>query len=55
MSRQKELEDLFERRVFQIVKIEKILMGTRIFACRFVDTIKLDITEKTFEKPRLVV
>ena len=54
-SRQKELNGLLEKGVFEIIKTEDIPAGARIFGSRFVDQIKNEGTEKAFEKSRLVV
>jgi hypothetical protein len=53
--RQKEINDLIEKDVFQSVRIDDVSFDVRIFNSRFVDEIKhLDI-DKAFEKSRLVV
>jgi hypothetical protein len=53
--RQKEINDLIEKDVFQSVRIDDVSFDVRIFNFRFVDEIKhLDI-DKTFEKSRLVM
>ncbi len=53
--RQKEINDLIEKDVFQSVKTDDVSLDVRIFNSRFVDEIKhLDI-DKAFEKSRLVV
>ena len=54
-SRQKELNGLLEKGVFEIVNIEHVPAGTRIFNSRFVDEIKDQGTASAFEKSRLVV
>lgn len=54
-SRKKEIMGLLEKGVFEIVDIEDIPQGTRIFNSRFVDEIKNSGTHKAFEKSRLVV
>jgi hypothetical protein len=53
--RQKKINDLIEKDVFQSVKTDDVSLDVRIFNSRFVDEIKhLDI-DKAFEKSRLVV
>jgi hypothetical protein len=53
--RQKEINDLIEKDVFQSVRTDDVSLDVRIFNSRFVDEIKhLDI-DKAFEKSRLVV
>jgi hypothetical protein len=54
-SRQKELNDLIEKGVFEIVRTTDVPKGSRIFNSRFVDLIKHIGTDKAFEKSRLVV
>lgn len=53
-SRNQEIKGLLEKGVFQIVNIDDIEPGTRIFTCRFVDEIKYK-EGKPYEKSRLVV
>jgi hypothetical protein len=54
-SRQKKINDLIEKDVFQSVRTDDVSLDVRIFNSRFVDEIKhLDI-DKAFEKSRLVV
>lgn len=54
-SRQKEINGLLEKGVFEKVNPTEIPPGTRIFKSRFVDEIKNPGTEKATEKSRLVV
>ena len=54
-SRQKEVDGLMERNVFQIINKRDIPPNTRVFNLRFVDEVKNAGTEKAFEKSRLVV
>lgn len=54
-SRQKELNGLLEKGVFEIVNITDIPEGSRIFNSRFVDELKNIGTAEAFEKSRLVV
>jgi hypothetical protein len=53
--RQKELNGLLERGVFEVVDLADVPPGTCIFYSRFVDEIKNPGTDKAFEKSRLVV
>ncbi|KAI9044044.1 uncharacterized protein KD926_001866 [Aspergillus affinis] len=55
VSRQKEVNGLLEKGVFEFLKSEDILPGTRLFNSRFVDEIKNKGTERAFEKSRLVI
>jgi len=52
-SRQKELDDLLQKGVFQVVS--EVPKGARLFGSRFVDEIKNWGTDKAFEKSRLVI
>jgi hypothetical protein len=53
--RQKEINDLIEKDVFQSVKTVDVSFDVRIFNSRFVDKIKHFDIDKTFEKSRFVV
>jgi PHP family Zn ribbon phosphoesterase len=54
-SRRKKINDLLEKRVFELITINVVLRDVRIFNFKFVDEIKhLDTTE-TYEKSRLVI
>ncbi len=53
--RQKEINGLIEKGVFQPVRTDDVSFGVRIFNFRFVDEIKHLDTDKAFEKSRLVV
>jgi hypothetical protein len=53
--RQKEINDLIEKDVFQSVRTDDVSLDVRIFNSRFVDEIKHLDTDKAFEKSRLVV
>jgi hypothetical protein len=54
-SRQKELNGLLEKGVFEICNLSDIPQGVRLFNSRFVDEVKFLGTSKAFEKSRLVV
>ena len=54
-SKQKEIEGLLEKGVFEVVLIDKVPQGTKIFNSRFVDEVKNAGTAAAFEKSRLVV
>jgi hypothetical protein len=54
-SRHKEINRLLEKGVFQLVNINTVLQGTRIFNSWFVDKVKHKGTDYAFEKSRLVV
>ena len=54
-SRQKEVNGLIDKGVFQLVHKIDIPHGIRIFNSRFVDEIKNKGTDQAFEKSRLVV
>jgi hypothetical protein len=54
-SRQKEINGLLEMGVFEIINVNDVPPGTRIFGSRFVDEVKNIGTEKAFEKSRLVI
>jgi hypothetical protein len=53
-SRRKEINGLLEKGVFEIVHIDDVPEGTRIFNSRFVDEIKNKGTNTAYEKSRLV-
>ena len=54
-SRQKEINGLLEKGVFEVVSISEVPKNIRIFNSRFVDEIKNIGTANAFEKSRLVV
>ncbi|EED12764.1 hypothetical protein TSTA_052850 [Talaromyces stipitatus ATCC 10500] len=54
-SQEKEINGLLENGVFEVIKVDDIPKGTRIFNSRFVNEIKNQGTDKAFEKSRLVV
>ena len=54
-SRQKEINGLLEKGVFEVIDITTIPQGKRVFNSRFVDEIKNKGTDLAFEKSRLVV
>jgi hypothetical protein len=54
-SRRKEINDLLERRVFELIIIENVSRDVRIFNFRFVDEIKHSGTSNAYEKFRLVI
>ncbi len=54
-SRRKEINDLLEKRVFELITIDVVLRDVRIYNFRFVDEIKHVETIETYEKSRLVV
>jgi hypothetical protein len=54
-SRQKEINGLLEKGVFEVIPATDVPQGIRLFNSRFVDDIKYAGTEKAFEKSRLVV
>ena len=49
--KEKELDRLIKRGVFEFTKTIDIPVGARIFNSRFVDEIKLEGTLKAYEKP----
>jgi hypothetical protein len=53
--RQKEINDLIEKDVFQSVKIDDVSLDVRIFNSRFVNEIKHFDIDKAFEKSRFVM
>ena len=54
-SRQKEIDGLLEKGVFELVNLSDVPKGLRIFNSRFVDKIKHPGTDQAYEKSRLVV
>jgi hypothetical protein len=53
--RQKEINNLLKRQVFEIIIISKVLKNVRIFDFRFVDEIKHSDTSQAYEKFRLMI
>jgi hypothetical protein len=53
--RQKEINDLIEKDVFQSIRTDDVSLDVRIFNFRFVDEIKHFDIDKAFEKSRLVM
>lgn len=54
-SRQKEINGLLEKGVFELASERDVPPGTRVFNARFVDEIRNEGTEQAYEKSRLVV
>jgi hypothetical protein len=54
-SRRKEINDLLQRRVFELIIIETVSRDVQIFNFRFVDEIKHSSTSDAYEKFRLVI
>jgi hypothetical protein len=54
-SRRKEINDLLERRVFELIIIENVSRDIPIFDFRFVNEIKYSDTSDAYEKSRLVI
>ncbi len=54
-SRRKEVIDLLEKRVFELIIIDAVLRDVRIFNFRFVDEIKHSDIADVYEKSRLVI
>ncbi len=54
-SRRKEIIDLLEKRVFELIIIDIVLKNVRIFNFRFVDEIKHSDIADVYEKSRLVI
>ncbi len=54
-SRRKEINDLLEKRVFELITINVVRRDVRIFNSRFVDEIKHSRTTDVYEKSRLVI
>ena len=54
-SRLKELNGLLEKGIFEIIYIDDLFIGARVFENRFINQIKNEEIEKTFEKSRLVI
>lgn len=54
-SRQKELDGLLSRGVFEFVDIKEVPENNRLFNSRLVDNVKFQGTPKAFEKSRLVI
>ena len=53
--RLKELNELLEKRVFEIIYIDDLFIKTRVFESRFINQMKNEGTEKAFEKSRLIM
>ncbi len=54
-SRRKEINDLLEKRVFELITINAVSQDVRIFNFRFVDEIKHSDIADVYEKSRLVI
>ena len=54
-SRLKKLNGLLEKRVFEIIYIDNLFIKARVFENRFVNQMKNEEIEKTFEKSRFVI
>ncbi len=54
-SRRKEIIDLLEKRVFELIIIDAVLRDVRIFNFRFVDEIKHSDISDVYEKFRLMI
>ncbi len=54
-SRRKEIIDLLEKRVFELIIIDAVLKNVRIFNFRFIDEIKHSSIADVYEKFRLVI
>jgi hypothetical protein len=54
-SRRKEINDLLEKRVFELIIIDAVFRDVRIFNFRFVDEIKHSNISDVYEKFRLVI
>jgi hypothetical protein len=54
-SRRKEIIDLLEKRVFELIIIDTVLKNVRIFNFRFVDEIKHSSIADVYEKSRLMI
>ena len=53
--RLKKLNELFEKRIFEIIYIDNLLIEARVFESRFVNQMKNEEIEKAFEKSRLII
>ena len=53
--RLKELNELLEKEIFEIIYIDDLFTEARVFENRFVNQIKNEGTEKAFEKSRFVI
>ena len=54
-SRLKKLNELLEKRVFEIIYIDDFFTKARVFESRFVNQMKNEGIEKTFEKLRFII
>ncbi len=54
-SRRKEINDLVEEKIFEMIIISEVFEDVRIFNFRFVDEIKHSSISQTYEKFRLVI
>ena len=54
-SRLKKLNELLEKKVFEIIHIDDLFIKARVFESRFVNQVKNEEIEKTFEKSRFVI
>ena len=54
-SRQKELQGLLNRGVFEVVNLKDILSDLQLFKAQFVNKIKFASTDKAYKKSQLVI
>ena len=54
-SRLKKLNGLLEKRIFEIIYIDDLFIGARVFESRFMNQMKNEGIEKAFEKSRFVI
>ena len=54
-SKQKKINDFLKKRIFKLADKNDVSSDIRIFNARFVNKIKNENTEKTYEKSRFVI
>ena len=54
-SRKKELNGLFEKKIFEVIHIDNLFAKARVFESRFINQMKNEEIEKAFEKSRLMI
>ena len=51
----KKFNEIFEKKVFEIINIKDFFIKARVFENRFINQMKNEETEKAFEKSRLII
>lgn len=55
VSKQKKINELLKKKIFNLINKNNVSSNIRIFNARFVNEIKNENTKKTYEKSRLII